>query len=187
MYQHCLPWGRLTEHAQSEHRQNVCMHKRESERERSRRREKPIIFNNKECHIKGRTSTALQKCVAYEIRPEPWGMLACMTFINLITEILIWGRGRGAETPPLSFERKGFVKAIIDAGPKLGQNVAHVSSPSGSWMETPCLEIERGSFGDGWWTQTYCRISLTSVVSLFLIEENSPSMGLGVILKGAKC
>lgn len=69
MYQHCLPWGRLTEHAQSEHRQNVCMHKRESERERSRRREKPIIFNNKECHIKGRTSTALQKCVAYEIRP----------------------------------------------------------------------------------------------------------------------
>lgn len=118
---------------------------------------------------------------------EPWGMLACMTFINLITEILIWGRGRGAETPLLSFERKGFVKAIIDAGPKLGQNVAHVSSPSGSWMETPCLEIERGSFGDGWWTQTYCRISLTSVVSLFLIEENSPSMGLGVILKGAKC
>lgn len=187
MYQHCLPWGRLTEHAQSEHRQNVCMRKRESERERSRRREKPIIFNNKECHIKGRTSTALQKCVAYEIRPGTMRHAGMHDFYQFNYWNLNLRQRQGAETPPLSFERKGFVKAIIDAGPKLGQNVAHVSSPSGSWMETPCLKIERGSFGDGWCPQTYCRISLTSVVSLFLIEENSPSMGLGVILKGAKC
>lgn len=33
-----------------------------------RRRENPIIFNNKECHIKGRTSTSLDNCVAKEIR-----------------------------------------------------------------------------------------------------------------------
>lgn len=27
-----------------------------------------IIFNNKECHFKGKTSAALHNCVAYEIR-----------------------------------------------------------------------------------------------------------------------
>lgn len=194
MYQHCLPWGRLTEHAQSEHRQNVCMRKRESEWERGRERGAGGGRNQLFSIIKNATSKVELPQLSTSVWRmksglEPWGMLACMTFINLITEILIWGRerGGGAETPPLSFERKGFVKAIIDAGPKLGQNVAHVSSPSGSWMETPRLEIERGSFGDGWCPQTYCRISLTSVVSLFLIEENSLSMGLGVILKGAKC
>lgn len=57
-HQRCLARGRLTEHAQSEHGQNVCVRKGGD----------PIIFNNKECHIKGRTSAALCNCVEYEIR-----------------------------------------------------------------------------------------------------------------------
>lgn len=76
------------------------------------------------------------------------------------------------------------MKVIIDARRKLGQNVAHVSAPSGSWTETPCLEIEGGSFGDSQRLQTYCRISLTPLVSLFLIEQNDLLMGLQVIFKG---
>ena len=48
----------------------------------------------------------------------------------------------------LHFEQTGFVKVITDAGPKLSQNVAHVSTPSGSWTELSRLEIEGGSFGD---------------------------------------
>lgn len=78
----------------------------------------------------------------------------------------------------------GFVKVIADARRKLGQNVAHVSTPRGSETETPRLEIEGGSFRDDQCLQTNCRISLTSLVSLFLIEENGPLMGLQVIFKG---
>ena len=74
-----------------------------------------------------------------------------MTFINLITEILIWGSERGeeerAETPHgvgfFLVKHMGLVKAIIDAGLKPGQNVAHVSTTSGSGTETPLFGVWR--------------------------------------------
>lgn len=51
------------------------------------------------------------------------------------------GEEERAETPHSGgfflFARIVFVKAITDAGQKLGQNVAHVSTTSGSWTETP--------------------------------------------------
>lgn len=100
MYQHCLPWGRLTEHAQSEHRQNVCMRKRESEWERGRERGAGGGRNQLFSIIKNATSKVELPQLSTSVWRmksglEPWGMLACMTFINLITEILIWGRERG--------------------------------------------------------------------------------------------
>lgn len=72
---------------------------------------------------------------------EPWGILARMTFINLITEILIWGSQRRRECDSAqwwlhSSEGMGFMKVLIDAGRKLRENVAHIFSPLGSHGDT---------------------------------------------------
>lgn len=93
----------------------------------------PITFSNKECHIKGRTCAAFCCCLVYEIRSGTMKHIG-MTFINLITELLICRRERerrrGAETSHWgrlhSLEWMGFVKAVNGAGRR---NVAHISTP----------------------------------------------------------
>lgn len=125
---------------------------------------------------------------------EAWGTLACMTFINLITKILIlgrvWERKREKRLHTVAgglflFERESSLWKWSSMQDGNSVKMWPTSPPRAHWLaETPRLKIEGGSFADGWCLQTNCRFPLTSLVSLFLTEEDGPLMGLEVILKG---
>lgn len=160
------------------------------------RRENPIIFNNKECYIKGRTFTAFHFCVATEIRSGTMRHIGVHDFYQFNywnLNLKWWGRGRRKDLrlhtagAAVFFRRPNLWKWSSMRDWKLSQNVAHVSAPPGSQTESHRLEIKGGSFGNGWCLHTNCEISLTSLVSLLLIEENGPLMGIQLILEGVKC
>lgn len=116
----------------------------------------PIIFNNKECHIKGKTSAALHNCGLYEIRFGTKRHIGMHDFyqFNYWNLNLRQCEGEGMERGDSTQRRLlsfflcvwiALVKAISNAGQKLHQNVAHVSTTSGSGIgdNTPSREWRR--------------------------------------------
>lgn len=117
---------------------------------------------------------------------KPWGMLACITFINLITEVLIWWRERRDSTQlqPHSFDtvcesdHRCRTKTQSECGPRLNS----LRRKDGDTLSEDWRRVI-------WWClrlKTNCRISLTSLASLFLIVEKRPLMDLSYF-GGAKC
>lgn len=141
-------------------------------------RENPIIFHNKECHIKGRTSTVLQNSVAKEIRSGTMRRIGLHDFYQFnYRNLNLRQRGRGGELidstcgGPLSSEHVQLLKVIGSARLEHGQRVALISAPSGGRTVTSSRDW-RGSFAADWYSHTKCAISLTSMVPLILVEEN---------------
>lgn len=154
----------------------------------------PIIFNNIECHIKGKTCAALHNYVVYEIRSGTKRHIGMHDFYQFnywnlnLRECEEGGRAEPPHSGGIFFSFLAwmvFVKAIIDAGKKLRMWLMSLLPQARGWRY-PRLECKEGSFGSGWSLQTNCRFSLTSVVSSFLSAENSPLMRIQLILKGLK-
>lgn len=125
---------------------------------KGRRRENPIIFNNKERHIKGRTSTVLQNWVAKEIRSGTMRRTGMHDFYQFnYRNLNLRQRGRGGELSDstcgglLSSEHVQLLKVIGRAGPERGRRVALISAPPGGRTVTSSRDW-RGSFAVDWYS-----------------------------------